>query len=617
MANNSSLAMGLCASLFLFMQTSDAFAPSQQQQQLRQWRQPQQWTRAGPASSSQLSFFRRGKSEDNKEESNVPSKQVQDAKSDGGAGGGLSEKVPFFSRFGRKDGEPEAKDAVKEPPPVASVAIATEKASKAPAAVVDTPASRAAALRAQAAKTRLEAERLDAELTLRKIERLEKELVSAKAKGSTKGNGSIKDLQRDMELLQRKMAGEDEPPVVAAKKAAPAQAKKQILSSVGAIEQERVSGKIETNALIEPFSDMNFLEIKEMMEQSPSFMVKTLATQVELEFDTVDDINRTELALRVDKLNRLDFSYSNLPKPSFTEQEIDEKRKEMEVLQKKKMVDRRLLDGAKGNDTELAILALEQKYFSGSSEVGEEEFFKIVKGEQWLQPVMEMINKTSVDSAIETLYPPCMRKEGQNPTMAQVQQLLTDVLPKSSFLASSKPEPVEGGYIIRGTNKAKDGDALIEAIDKQLSKTSLGEKMTVLFVNDFTIFANEEEMEMFDFDDPASILYITGPDIVREPRRVLLSIVSALGIATSWYLSLYPFLLNPTLSQRVEQDIALVDANMAPDLSWLTDLSLPLFYTFFGIQLLHDFGHRAVASSYGVSVRLSLVLQSALVLSIC
>jgi hypothetical protein len=78
-------------------------------------------------------------------------------------------------------------------------------------------------------------------------------------------------------------------------------------------------------------------------------------------------------------------------------------------------------------------------------------------------------------------------------------------------------------------------------------------------------------------------------------------VVSAVGIASSWYLSIYPFLLNPALSQRVESDMALVDANMAPDLSWLTDLSVPLFYTFFGIQLLHDFAHQVVAKSYGVS----------------
>ena len=46
----------------------------------------------------------------------------------------------------------------------------------------------------------------------------------------------------------------------------------------------------------------------------------------------------------------------------------------------------------------------------------------------------------------------------------------------------------------------------------------------------------------------------------------------------------------------------MADANMAYDLTWLTDLSLPLFAMFMGIQLVHELGHRAVAAVYhGVS----------------
>ena len=103
--------------------------------------------------------------------------------------------------------------------------------------------------------------------------------------------------------------------------------------------------------------------------------------------------------------------------------------------------------------------------------------------------------------------------------------------------------------------------------------------MTVLYTNDFTIFADEDMMDspFFDPTEAAPILYVVGPDICREPRPFLLSAVSGLGLATCWYLSIYPFLLNPTLSQRVDEQLALAESNMTPDLSWLTDVALPLF----------------------------------------
>jgi hypothetical protein len=415
-------------------------------------------------------------------------------------------------------------------------------------------------------------------------------------------------LRRELEILASKMNGETPKASATITAPKPAMETKERSRTDTAAEKGRSSTDADKKgpsdkmqSIIEPFSETAFQETKDAIKDGPSFMIKTLATQVGMKFDDVGDVNTTELAFRLDKMNRLDFSYSDLPRPTFSQKDIDRKKELLKELKKQGVVDKRLLEGSNGDDTELALLSLEQDYYSGmNTDWKDTDIVKIIQGEEWLKPVVDMINKTAVDNTIETLYPQCMRKEGQIPTMPQMQQLIADVLPKASFSATSKPEPVEGGYIIRGTNKNENGDALIEAIDKQLAKTSLGEKMTVLFTNDFTIFGSEN-VEDIDFEE-APILYVTGPDVVREPRRILLSVVSALGIATSWYLSIYPFLLNPALSLRVEQDLALVDANMAPDLSWLTDLSIPLFYTFFGIQLLHDFAHQAVAKSYGVSL---------------
>ena len=110
-------------------------------------------------------------------------------------------------------------------------------------------------------------------------------------------------------------------------------------------------------------------------------------------------------------------------------------------------------------------------------------------------------------------------------------------------------------------------------------------------------------MDLFNPEDLQPILYVTAPDIARERQRVALSLTSGLGLATSWYLSIYPFLLNPDISKRVEGQLELADASMGYDLNWLTDLSVPLFVSFLGIQLAHEAAHRLVAANYDVSKR--------------
>ena len=611
------------------VRTGNAFVTPGVNKQQQQWRQPQSLTTAGSTSAARtplqpLALFGRGKSEKEGGDSNDP----KDAS---------NEKRPFYARFGRKadapgkegeEGTTLASDTTPPAPAVASVATETlveptpvpsrpepwappqtQSSTPAPKQESLSPAERAVALRAQAERMRLEAERMDVELTLKKITKLERELTYAKAK-ETKGEGadlnsSVADLRRELEILANKMNG-DSPPKASATVAARrpvVEMKERAVGGNAAVTASAEKGPSEKmKRMIKPFSETAFQETKDAIEEGPSFLTKTLATQVGMEFNDVKDLNTTELALRLDKLNRMDFSYSDQPRPTFSQKDVDREMERMKELKKKGLVDKRLLEGAKDDDRELALLSLEYDYWTGMNTDWSDTklISKILEGEEWLKPVLDMVNKTAVDTTIESLYPQCMRKEGQKPTMPQMQQLIADVLPKASFSATSKPEPVEGGYVIRGTNKLENGDLLIEAIDKLLAKSSLGKKMTVLYTSDFTIFG-KENLEEIDFEE-AAILYVTGPDVVREPRRILLSVVSALGIASAWYLSIYPFLLNPALSQRVEQDLALVDASMSPDLSWLTDLSIPLFYTFFGIQLLHDFAHQAVAASYGVSL---------------
>jgi hypothetical protein len=357
-------------------------------------------------------------------------------------------------------------------------------------------------------------------------------------------------------------------------------------------------------------------EAAKNLKNSPAFMKKLMAQTVDLDFDSVDDINCTEVAVRLNQIKRADFSFSKRPMPNFSQAEIEEAKRKLKTDPTfLSGLDEEVVGAVKGNDTKLALMGLNYNYFMEIYEEGQLE--KLVEGEDWLKGVIDAVNKTAIDASIETIYPKCTRKEDAPvPTMAQVQSLMADVLPKASFTPRGKPEQVVGGYIIRGSSRYENGDDILSAIEEQLSKSNLNDKMTVLVTIDFTLLAQLDEgllEENVDPDAEPPILYVMGPDIAPERRRIPLALTSALGIASSWYLSIYPFLLNPAIMKRTEEQLALADASMAYDLSWLTELSLPLFFTFMSIQVAHEAGHRLAASVNEVGhVAGNLILEIAL-----
>jgi membrane-associated protease RseP (regulator of RpoE activity) len=187
------------------------------------------------------------------------------------------------------------------------------------------------------------------------------------------------------------------------------------------------------------------------------------------------------------------------------------------------------------------------------------------------------------------------------------------VLPKTGFNTNAPPVEVFGGYLIRGDSKVENGDDLIDAIDASLAKSpQLRDKFTITYIKDITgvMGVSDVEFEQAMMTTLPRALYVMGPDVTRERNRLALTVTSALGIATSWYLSIYPFLLNPTFMKRAEEQVALADASMAYDLTWLTDLSIPLFATFLGLQLAHEAGHRVTAGIYGINVTLPTFVPS-------
>ena len=517
-------------------------------------------------SQSQLYFFNRNKNEDEKK----------------GDSGDEEDKKPFFARILDRTKPPPATERTKPAPakenpakesPAAPVAVKAKEGPKKEESAV----SKAQALRAQAERMRLEAERMDAQLTLDKIERLERDLAHAKKKGE-----SVEELQREMEALQAKVRGEAPKAKVVS---TPAQKQQQVTSTVDTYTPAPMAT---TDA--QPVDKKKFQEYLETYENAPGVMKGLMAGTVGLYSADSSDINATEVALRMEMVERSDYSFlKDVPKPSFSEKEIERVKKS--PLFKMNMM------AEKESEDVVATKLLEDQYYT---EIMTREMNKAMEESPFFE--IEIQNMTDLDQMTYSLFPKATRKEGETPTMAEAMTLLNNVLPKAGFSPSGKPEPILGGYLIRGTNKKKDANTLIESIDASLAASSIRGKLSVFFIKDYTVFT-DEQIESADFNpaDADPILMVTGSNVYREPRRILYSAVSAIGIASSWYLSIYPFLLNPDIMKRAEDQMSLADANMSYDLTWLTDLSLPLFATFMGIQFAHEIGHRVVAAAYDVS----------------
>ena len=75
--------------------------------------------------------------------------------------------------------------------------------------------------------------------------------------------------------------------------------------------------------------------------------------------------------------------------------------------------------------------------------------------------------------------------------------------------------------------------------------------------------------------DWPQVLFVAGPDVARDPAVIVRTVISAVGIATAWYGSIYPFLANSKLLDRATEAMELSDAGMPTDLSWLSDMSIP------------------------------------------
>lgn len=518
-------------------------------------------------------------------------------------------------------------DAIEQPA-VEQPAVEVDAAVSSPIAPLATPPREirqtgAENLLEAAQKVRLQAQKMEIELTLEKIAKLERELGG---KGIDKDPDRAASIRLEIDGLKKQLSGDS--------KASPAVASSQpstfVKEKVDDSMTERVEKKQPALAsqapVIEPLPNDELQERVQEYERSPKFMKEIIARTAGIDFMEVGEVNSTSLMVQLYEdeqkiLNSQGGKEAN-EIPKFSQERIDEK---VEELKNVPQFVKNFYGENSKNDTAIALQMLEtewdsdrlQRQFMQAMDKEGNEFSEKSTpdtSEKFVGSTLfggsgNGLDRTDVENMVEALFPKSTRKEGTSPTEKQVNILMEDVLSKTkSFAASGKPEPVPGGFIIRGSNKYDDGAALIAAVDATLDKSRVKDQLQIHFIADPTPVSNEQMM----VNERKPVLFVTSTDLAQDGNRILLTGVTSLAIGTAWYASLYPFLINPALLKASEEQLNLANAGMDYDLSFLTDMAVPLFFSFVAVQLAHEGAHRAVASWKKMEITFPTVIPSLL-----
>eukprot|EP00536_Pseudo-nitzschia_multiseries_P010800 jgi/Psemu1/326174/estExt_fgenesh1_pg.C_3420008 len=196
---------------------------------------------------------------------------------------------------------------------------------------------------------------------------------------------------------------------------------------------------------------------------------------------------------------------------------------------------------------------------------------------------------------------------------------------KKSFMVTSQPERVIGGYYIRGTNQLTGdpktlqtaNERLVEEVQQRLrDHPTLSDKLEFFYILDPQP-PTEEEMEL-EIDLNALFL-ITAKDpktMYNLSSPLTKTAVTVSGLLSTFLFSIGSCVLNPKINASIEKAMDSVSTATAGsptvylDIDWFFNLCLPLYFSFLSILFAHELGHRIVASIYKFDIGLPNVVPS-------
>ena len=248
---------------------------------------------------------------------------------------------------------------------------------------------------------------------------------------------------------------------------------------------------------------------------------------------------------------------------------------------------------------------------------------KLLEDDSPMSTIMEVVQASSASGELaeyndidfidrsrylEEFYPAIGRMEEEHPAKADVELFTMEVLNKKSFMVTSKPERVAGGYYIRGTNLLSDdedgsltaADKLVAQVSESLQKSELAEKLEFFYILDPSPLT-DEEMEFGPTEKPIFVVTTkNAKKFYSSANPITKSVVTLSGLMSTLFFSIGACALNPAISDRFTATLDTASSTGVLDLQWLSDLVVPIILGTLMIQILHELAHRLVAMNYKV-----------------
>ena len=215
---------------------------------------------------------------------------------------------------------------------------------------------------------------------------------------------------------------------------------------------------------------------------------------------------------------------------------------------------------------------------------------------------MAPTSEDQINTMVENFLPRQTRKEGTMPTLAEAEVFTIQVLGtkggKDMFQQSGKPEPISGGYLVRGKMAPKlkdDGDKLIAMLDAEMDSIApaWNEKYQVSYMTDPT----PKMLEDNDLNG-AAVLVIHSRDMSPSASTLLNLSTTAFSIFFAFIFAIGTFATNEVVMDRLSAANGAADY----DLTWFNQLITPFMISIGVIQASHEAAHWAVAKKEGFEI---------------
>ena len=434
----------------------------------------------------------------------------------------------------------------------------------------------------QAKKMKLEAKKLELEMTLDKITKLQRQLDTLISSGDDRKK--VIDIESEIQLLEIKLEAIETGkkvalPVKKVSKTVDTDKKTNILTNdlvgkspipvmLDVIEKAAASSVSDKDNISNPLTESQLKSAVESFQMLPRYMRKRLADAVKLyegnDLYSIDEdtFNTTEVVLL------LYNDRQRLLADGFFDQS-NKQRIQVEVVKK----------GSSGNTNQSVNISVDST-------------------EELLDYLTQMESELGSDEArrerfVTSIFPDATRKNNaMEPTEDEAQLFLETVLSSKTYNPTSKPEKIPGGYLIRGTNKMKSNDEMINAVESALSKSPLVDKLQFFYVRD-PYPSDQDDPSQVDFEniwgEPVMVLF--NKDVSPERNGYVATLTTIITLLCVGIFSLETFNDTPAIVSKIENAYNAGDY----DLTWLTPSVTPIFFSILATQLCHEIAHQLFA----------------------